>query len=774
MPTRVGPVCGWIVLLLCLVLPAGWAAAATFTVTNTADSGAGSLRQAVFDANGNPGADTIAFNIPGGGVQTISVASPITITDSVVIDGYTQPGSGPNTDPQADNAILLIELQGNGTDGLVVAGGTALIRGLVLHGFQNAINLNAAGGSFVAGCWIGPLPSGQSAPGNAVGVWIHGTTADAVGDDSPGNRNVISGNGVGIEVDSSGQSKIQGNLIGTNPAGSAAQSNGTGVAVTTSVQLGGATAALGNVISGNSSDGAHVLGSGSFIQGNRFGLDATGFQPLGNGGSGVFATADTPTINNNFVSANVSHGIDISNSTNSNVTLNYIGSNVFGLGELGNGGAGVHAAGATGSITSNVVAHNRYGLWIESLPFPGAFTWSSNSIFDNGGLGIVEGNPPAIAGSSAVITSIVPQAATTTITGFVNVPVGAFVPTGVGVQFFSSPACSKRRPRDFDEGKTLIGGTTFTAFGSAAPFSVDVPVVITDEVVTATVSYTACFPIHNGGCVQYSGSGPFSQRLPYSISPASGSPAGGDAAVISGANFQPNATVTVGGAPAGNVNVVNGGEIDITAPALAAGAAYDVTVVNPDGSHGTIPISWLADFLDVPPAQQFHDFVVHVVTNGIASGVGGGNFGVDAGTLRQQMAVFLLKSKHGICYAPPPCAGVFADVPCPSLFADWIEALAAEGITGGCGGGNYCPGDTVRRDQMAAFLLKAEHGSAYVPPPCAGAFADVACPSLFADWIEQLAAEGVTGGCGGGNYCPSAPNTRGQMAVFLTKTFGLQ
>jgi hypothetical protein len=75
---------------------------------------------------------------------------------------------------------------------------------------------------------------------------------------------------------------------------------------------------------------------------------------------------------------------------------------------------------------------------------------------------------------------------------------------------------------------------------------------------------------------------------------------------------------------------------------------------------------------------------------------------------------------------------------------------------------------------MAAFLLKAEHGSTYVPPPCAGTFADVACPSLFADWIEQLATEGVTSGCGGSNYCPSSPNTRGQMAVFLTKTFHLQ
>jgi hypothetical protein len=74
---------------------------------------------------------------------------------------------------------------------------------------------------------------------------------------------------------------------------------------------------------------------------------------------------------------------------------------------------------------------------------------------------------------------------------------------------------------------------------------------------------------------------------------------------------------------------------------------------------------------------------------------------------------------------------------------------------------------------MAAFLLKAEHGAGYVPPPCTGVFPDVACPSLFADWIERLAAEQITGGCGSGNYCPGSNATRGQMAAFVVKTFSL-
>jgi len=75
---------------------------------------------------------------------------------------------------------------------------------------------------------------------------------------------------------------------------------------------------------------------------------------------------------------------------------------------------------------------------------------------------------------------------------------------------------------------------------------------------------------------------------------------------------------------------------------------------------------------------------------------------------------------------------------------------------------------------MAGFLLKAKYGSGYVPPACTGVFPDVPCPSPFADWIEQLAAENITGGCGGGNYCPQTATTRGQMAVFIVKTFDLQ
>jgi hypothetical protein len=193
-----------------------------------------------------------------------------------------------------------------------------------------------------------------------------------------------------------------------------------------------------------------------------------------------------------------------------------------------------------------------------------------------------------------------------------------------------------------------------------------------------------------------------------------------------------------------------------------------------DGFTKTWTLHVGESFADAPTSLNFYPFIENIFHNGITGGCGAPGYCPGTSVNRGQMAVFLLKAKHGSLYVPPPCTGIFPDVSCGSPFAPWIEQLFHEGITGGCGGGNYCPNNPVTRQQMAVFLLKSEHGSTYVPPTCHGIFGDVACPSTFADWIEQLFAESVTGGCGGGNYCPTNPNTRGQMAVFLVKTFGLQ
>ena len=112
----------------------------------------------------------------------------------------------------------------------------------------------------------------------------------------------------------------------------------------------------------------------------------------------------------------------------------------------------------------------------------------------------------------------------------------------------------------------------------------------------------------------------------------------------------------------------------------------------------------------------------------------------------------------------------FFDVAPSNPFHHAVTTVASNGITAGCGGGDFCPDAAVRRDQMSVFLLKSEHGGDYVPPTATGtAFNDVPVDAFAAEWIEQIAAEGVTSGCGGGSYCPQTPVTRAQMAVFLLK-----
>ncbi len=181
-------------------------------------------------------------------------------------------------------------------------------------------------------------------------------------------------------------------------------------------------------------------------------------------------------------------------------------------------------------------------------------------------------------------------------------------------------------------------------------------------------------------------------------------------------------------------------------------------------------------FPDVPQ-NAFYPFIENLFHNGVTGGCAGGNYCPGNNVTRAQMAVFLLKSRFGSAYVPNPATGlVFTDVPASNPFAPWIESLAALNITGGCGGGLYCPDASVTRQQMAVFLLKTKNGSTYAPPTGSGIFGDVACPGVFCDFIEDLYNQGITGGCQASPllYCPANPVLRQQMAVFLVKTFGLQ
>ena len=182
-------------------------------------------------------------------------------------------------------------------------------------------------------------------------------------------------------------------------------------------------------------------------------------------------------------------------------------------------------------------------------------------------------------------------------------------------------------------------------------------------------------------------------------------------------------------------------------------------------------------FVDVPPTDPFVAWIEALFHQGITAGCSTNppQFCPDSPVTRSEMAVFLLRGLHGAGYQPPVATGLFIDVPLTHPFVKWIEQVAQEGLTGGCATNppQYCPEATTTRGEMALFLLRAKHGSTYAPPAATGMFADVPVGHPFAGWIEQLAGEGITGGCGPKMYCPDTPVTRGQMAVFLVRTFNL-
>jgi hypothetical protein len=261
------------------------------------------------------------------------------------------------------------------------------------------------------------------------------------------------------------------------------------------------------------------------------------------------------------------------------------------------------------------------------------------------------------------------------------------------------------------------------------------------------------------------------------VVPQSGPATGGTMVTVNGLGFAQGATVTVGGVSLTNVVFVSPTQITGNTGPHGPGAT-DLVVTNPDSQTGTFTNGYVYDFSDVPPADPFHASVVALSRNGITSGCGGGNYCPTADVARSQMSVFLLKSKLGPCYSPPPCTvPIFTDVPCSSPFSSWIYQLVSEGITSGCTQTTFCPNNSVQRNSMAVFLLVTEHGMGYTPPACTppGQFTDVPCPGGgFTDWIYQLVAEGITGGCTATTYCPGSPVLRSQMAAFLVTTFSLQ
>lgn len=383
---------------------------AVFLVSNTADGGPGSLRQALLDANASPNdpvdLDRIAFAIEGAGVQTIRPDTPLpAIVEAVLVDGWSQGGEG-------YRGLPLVELDGQnelGT-GLEIIGSRVQVRGLAIHRFNPGSGTNAAiwihgpgaTDNWIYGNLLGTDASGVVALGNRRGLLIQeGADRNTIGTDGNGvedatEANVISGNEWRGVVLSTAGNVVAGNRIGTDVTGQFALPNLIGIQVFGSAGNrigtngdGVEDAAERNVISGNAADGILLVNgaTGNIVAGNLIGTDATGLAPLPNGGNGIYAFASTANAiggtaagAGNVISGNALAGVVIEQGGGNVVQGNLIGVGSDGASAVGNGGAGIHLlnasdntiGGATPGARNVISANNPGGIgWIGGITVAG-------------------------------------------------------------------------------------------------------------------------------------------------------------------------------------------------------------------------------------------------------------------------------------------------------------------------------------------------------------------------------------------------------------------
>jgi CSLREA domain-containing protein len=309
-----------------VLLAARPAHADTFTVNSTGDAGDlfpgnGScstgnvlpgpectLRAAIEEANANDNnatvVDAINFNI--GGSSVVKTISPMTglpiVTEPVTIDGYTQPGASENTLAVGNNAVLLIRLDGSdaefGKTGLNITANDSVVRGLSVTGFSSSAGLVLSGADNIRieGNFLGTSPGGTRDLGNGSGVFLQNHFSDStnepsdntVGGTSPEDRNLISGNSIGVQITSGGGNEVSGNYIGTDKTGTSNLGNssqGVSITLTSGNTVGGAVPGAANIIAFNGGEGVKISGdsatgnpilSNSIFSNGSLGIDLVG------------------------------------------------------------------------------------------------------------------------------------------------------------------------------------------------------------------------------------------------------------------------------------------------------------------------------------------------------------------------------------------------------------------------------------------------------------------------------------------------------------------
>jgi hypothetical protein len=390
-----------LVVLAILLLAAG--SNTTSDVSNAEDSGPGSLRQAILDANANPDLTAIRFRI-GTGPAVIALRSPLPeLLHPTAIDGYSQPGAKAASEAGPAQIMITIDGQnaGAGSYGLVLSGPNSSLRGLAIVNFSLSGVLISGIRNQVEGCYIGLDSAGKVGRGNYHGVNILGGAWNTIGGPTAAARNVISGN------------KAQG------------------------IYLGGAGAV------------------GNLIEGNYIGLEATGTTALANAFDGI-AIVDVPgtRIRANVVAANLSNGLFVSGggASDTQVEANFIGANVGGVG-MGNALHGILATGVPNlQVGPNnlIIANGGNGLLLSEKTMARV---SANSISSNGGLGLGYDSDAGVA--APILENHLLAGNLLTIDGKVAGKPGETL----RVEFFANEVCDTANA---GEGQTYLGASTVT------------------------------------------------------------------------------------------------------------------------------------------------------------------------------------------------------------------------------------------------------------------------------------------------------------------------
>ncbi|MBE0540176.1 MAG: hypothetical protein IH623_02215 [Verrucomicrobia bacterium] len=375
----------WQRVMTLAVLGATWGThAGNYEVTSTADSGPGSLRQAIVDAGTS--ADSIVFQIPGPGPHTITPLSPLPLITAGLVDATTQTGyvNQPVIELNGTSA-------GSGTVGLRLGGAGSTVRGLAINRFSADGIRCDTGGHVIQGNHVGTDVTGSIARGNGqYGIFVFGTSGNRIGGLNAIQRNVVSGtNETGIYILNGSSNIIQGNYVGisadgTNDLGN--RNNGITVFNSRDNLIGGTLPGEGNVIAGNNGSGINLNNAGAYgnvIQGNLLGL---GY----NGAGAVSNTADGITLNNaprnliggtalgagNIISGNGQAGVFLNGTgaAGNRIEGNHIGTDPTGMTALGNAFAGITMSGALSNVVGgsllearNVISGNRQdGVFISA------------------------------------------------------------------------------------------------------------------------------------------------------------------------------------------------------------------------------------------------------------------------------------------------------------------------------------------------------------------------------------------------------------------------